>query len=173
MEPKIALVAVITVLFAIALYEFFVRERLISLCRGSEMGKVAGVHQRIGLAMIVLVSYWLLMNTILIEMLPASRNVPHADSVVLVFALTFGWLVWSRSKHAPAVLLSRALVGAAVVGGIAFVVSALSGPLLFPTKYNQGVLVGLILVAPAFAILGGVGGLFAWSIRAESGHTNL
>ena len=173
MEPIIALVAVITVLFAVALYEFFVRERLITICSRSEMGKVAGVHQRIGLAIIVLVSCWLLMNTVLIEMLPASRNVPYADSVVLAFALTFGWLVWSRSKHAPAVLLSRALVGTVVVGGVAFVVSALSGPLLFPTKYNQGVLVGLFLIAPAFAMLGGVGSLFVWSIRAESGHTNL
>jgi hypothetical protein len=169
MEPTIALVAVITVCFAVALYEFFVRERLISLCSRSEMGKPAGAYQRIGLAIIVFVSCWLLANMILVEMLPASRYVPYADRVVFALALTFGWLVWSRSKHAPAALLSRALVGTAVVGGIAFAVSALSGPFLFPTKINQGVLVGLFLIAPAFAILGGIGNLFVWSIRAKSG----
>ena len=168
MEPTLGLVALITVLFAAALYEFFVRERLISLCSRSEMGSLAGAYQRIGLASIVFGSCWLLTNTILIEFLPASRYVqPYADWVVLAFAFLFGWVVWSRSKHAPAVILSRAIGGAAVVGGIAFAVSALSGPLLFPTKINQGVLVGLFLIAPAFAILGGVGSLFAWSIRVR------
>lgn len=171
MEGTIIEVALITVLFAAVLYEFFVRERLIGLCSRSEMGRVAGAYQRIGLASIVFASCWLLMHQILIESLPASRYVqPYADWVVLAFALTFGWLVWSRSKYAPAVILSRAIGGTAVVGGIAFAVSALSGPLLFPTKINQGVLVGLFLIAPAFAILGGVGSLFAWSIRAKSRH---
>ena len=171
MEPTIAFVAVIVVFSAVALYGFFVRERLIRLCRGSEMGKAAGAYQRIGLAIIIVVSCWLLANYFLIELLPASRYVPYADRVVLGLAFTLGWLAWSRSRHAPAVGLSRALAGATVVAAIAFVMSALSGPILFPSKWNQGVLMGLNLIAPAFGILGGVGSLFAWSIRAESGRT--
>jgi len=173
MEGTMIKVALITVLFAVALYEFFVRERLISRCIRSEMGKVAGVDRRIGLAIVVFASCWILMNSILIGSIPASRYFqPYADWVVVVVALTFGWLVWTRSKRAPKDLLSRALLGTAIVGGVAFGVSALSGPLLFPTKINQGVLVGLFLIAPAFAILGGVGGLLEWSTRAKSGHSD-
>jgi hypothetical protein len=172
MEGTMIKVGLVTVLFAAALYEFFVRERLISVCSRSEMGRGAGVYQRIGLAVVVSASCWLLMNSILLRGIPASRYFqPYADWVVLALALTFGWLVWTRSKYAPAVLLSRALAGTAVVGGIAFAVTALSGPFLFPTKINQGVLVGLLLIGPAFAILGGVGSLLAWSMRAKSGHT--
>ena len=171
MEPQFALVAVITVLIAVALYELFVRERLISVCIRSNMRRAAGVYQRIGVATLVFASCWSLMRAVFIGFLPASRHVqPYADWIVLALTLTLGWLVWSGSKRAPADLLSWALRGTAVVGGTAFVLSALSGPLLFPTKINQGVLVGLFLMAPAFAILGGVGSMFAWSIRAKPGR---
>lgn len=168
MEPEFALAAMITVLFAVVLYELFVRERLISLCINSNTLSVAGGYQRIALASLVFASCWSLMGAMFIGSIPASRFIqPYADWLVLALALTFGWLVWSRSKRAPAELLSCALHGTVVVGGLAFVLSALSGPLLFPTKINQGVLVGLFLIAPAFSILGGIGSMFAWSIRAK------
>lgn len=169
MEPTMVLVAWIAVLFSVALYEFFVRDRLINACLESKVGRAASAYQRIGLAIVVGASFWILLNGFFIQGIPASRYIqPYADGVVLAVASMLGWIVWSRSRRAPSKLLAQALRGIVLVGGIAFVVSAISGPILFPTKINQGVLVGLFAIGPAFMILGGVGGLLVWSIRANS-----
>ena len=168
MEGTMIKIALATVLFSFVLYEFFVRERVITACIRSKAEGGAGVFARISLAALVFTCSWVLMNSIFIEAIPASRVIqPNADWLVLAFALTFGWLAWARSKRAPGELLASALRAIVIVGGFAFVISAISGPLLFPSKINQGVLVGLFLIAPAFALLGGVGGLLDWSIRGK------
>ena len=77
------------------------------------------------------------------------------------------WFVWSRSRRAPATVISWALQGAAVGCGIGFALGVLSGPALFPTKPNQGLLLGFFFTGPAGAVLGG---LVGWSKRAKFGR---
>jgi hypothetical protein len=84
-------------------------------------------------------------------------------------ALAVSWLAWSMSRRASAGLLSRILCGAAMGAGIAFALSALSGPILYPTKPNHGLLVGVFLAAPAGAVLGGVAGLIGGALRRKLG----
>jgi hypothetical protein len=55
--------------------------------------------------------------------------------------------------------------------GIGFVAGVLSGSALFPTKPNQGLLLGLFFTAPADAVLGGLGGLVGWSRHAKLGRS--
>ena len=81
-------------------------------------------------------------------------------------AIAIACFVWSRSSRAPATLISGVLRGAALVYGIGFAAGVLSGPLLFATKPNQGLLLGFFFTGPAGAVLGG----FIGSIRAKSGR---
>jgi hypothetical protein len=56
------------------------------------------------------------------------------------------------------------------VCGIGFVAGVLSGPVLFSTKPNQGLLLGFFFTGPAGAVLGGFSGFVAWSKRAKLGR---
>jgi len=164
---------VITLLLAGALYVFFIRTRLNTAFNGPNMGAVAGAYQRLALATAVFVIFWLPLGSIseslvFVESLSAIRYLQqYANWIVPALTLTFGWFVWAKSKRAPADLVSLTLRGVAVTGIVAFTLFALSGPLLFPTKPNQGAFVGLFQIGPALAILGGLGGCFLWSIRQE------
>jgi hypothetical protein len=107
--------------------------------------------------------YWV--PFLLVPVRPELQRLPNL--VALGVAIAIAWLVWSRSSRAPATLISGVLRGAAVACGIGFVAGVLSGPVLFPTKPNQGLLLGLFFTGPAGAVLGGLGGLVVWSKRAK------
>jgi hypothetical protein len=128
------------------------------------------VPVRLVLAMMVFAICYLWIYWVPFFLFPAGAELQwlvHPAS--LGVAIAIAWFIWSRSRRAPAVLISWALRGAAVVYGIGFAAGVLSGPALFPTKPNQGLLLGFFFTGPAGAALGGFLGV-VWSKRAKFGR---
>jgi hypothetical protein len=122
---------------------------------------------RLVLAMVVFAICYLWIYWVPFLLIPAGPELQWlANLGALGVATAIAWFVWSRSSRAPATLISGVLRGAAVGYGIGFAAGVLSGPLLFATKPNQGLLLGFFFTGPAGALLGG----FIGSIRAKSGR---
>lgn len=119
------------------------------------------------LAMVVFACWYLFTYWVPSLLIPALQELGWFAHVALVAAVTLGWFVWTGSKRLPAALIPRILSGAAVVWGVGFAAAVLSGPFLFPTKPNQGVLLGLLITGPVGALAGGLGVLVVW-LRANS-----
>ena len=113
---------------------------------------------RLVLAMVVFAICYLWIYWVPYFLIPAGPELQWlANLSALGVATAIAWFVWSRSSRAPTTLISGVLRRAAVV---------LSGPLLFATKPNQGLLLGFFFTGPAGAVLGG----FIGSIRVKSGR---
>ena len=168
MEELFIVIALIVVLLAVAVYVFFVRGRLARISNGTQSWKKTGTLLRSLLTAMIFGGSYALIG-IPLDRLPLERDMlAFANWIPLILASAIGWWVWVRLEAAPAKLVLSALRGLTVAGGIAFAVSALSGPILFSTKPNQGVLVGLFYSGPAFALLGCVGGVVTWLSRVKS-----
>lgn len=126
---------------------------------------------RLVLAMVVFAICYLWIYWVPFFLIPAGPELQWVANLgSLGVAIAIAWFVCSRSRRAPATLISWVLRGAAVVCGIGFAAGVLSGPALFPTKPNQGLLVGFFFTGPAGAVLGGFIGLVVWSKRAKFGR---
>jgi hypothetical protein len=130
-----------------------------------------GVPIRHVLAMVVFAICYLWIYWVPFLLVPVGPELQRlANLAALGVAIAIAWLVWSKASKAPATLISWVLRGAAVMCGIGFVAGVLSGPVLFPTKPNQGLLLGFFFTGPAGAVLGGFSGLVVWSKRAKLGR---
>ena len=122
---------------------------------------------RLVLAMVVFAICYLWIYWVPFFLIPAGPELQWLGNLgALGVATVIAWFVWSRSSRAPTTLISGVLRRAAVVYGIGFAAGVLSGPFLFATKPNQGLLLGFFFTGPAGAVLGG----FIGSIRAKSGR---
>lgn len=120
------------------------------------------------LSMVVFACWYLFTYWVPSLLIPAVQELGwFANVAALVAAVTIAWFVWTGSTRLPAALMPRILWRAAVVWGVGFAAAVLSGPFLFPTKPNQGVLLGLLITGPAGALAGGLGVLVVW-LRAKS-----
>jgi hypothetical protein len=74
--------------------------------------------------------------------------------VSLGASVLIAWSVWRRSQRSTSALVLRIVRSAALAYIIGFAAGVLSGPVLFPTKPNQGLLFGFFFTAPAGAVIG-------------------
>jgi hypothetical protein len=127
------------------------------------------VSHRLVLTGAVFAICYLLIYEVPFNWIPVDADLlPFAKVIALAFSSTLAWFAWSRSKSASAGLLASVVGIAAIVAGLLFIVSALSGPFLFPAKPNQGVHLGLFFWGPVGAVIGGTGGLIISLIRTKS-----
>ena len=135
------------------------------------MEAVVLANRRIVLAIVAFAVCYLLFYEVPSLLFPAigSEIKFYASFGGITAALAVAWLAWSMSRRASAGPLSRILCGVAIGGGIAFALSGFSGPILYPTKPNHGLVIGVYLAAPVGAVLGGVAGLIGGSIRRKLG----
>jgi hypothetical protein len=133
------------------------------------MEMLSNNRRRVVLAVAVFAVCYLLGYVVPSFLFPAVSSATrlYANVAMFVASLVAAWFAWSTSRLAPAELLSWVLRGAAIAGTTAFALSALSGPILFATKPNHGLLVGVFVAAPLGAGLGGCAGWIAWSIRRK------
>lgn len=105
--------------------------------------------------------------------LPFSLVLPHRTSNVIptlgsaACALAAGTYVWRRVGAVPEGIVSAAVTGALVVGGVGFV-AGFFGPMVFTPGANQGPLLGIFFTGPLGAVLGAAGGaLYGWARREK------
>lgn len=121
---------------------------------------------RLVLAIVVFAICYLWIYRVPTLLIPAGPDVQRLTQLgSLGVGLAIAWFVWSRSKTAPTTVISWALQGAAAGCAIGFALGVLSGPFLFASKPNQGVLLGFFFTGPAGAVLGG---LIGWSKRVKT-----
>jgi len=72
--------------------------------------------------------------------------------------------IWPNASSTPAGLVSSALVGAVVTGGIGFA-AGFFGPIILYPGSPQGPLVGIALTGPLGLLAGAIGGAVFWAKR--------
>lgn len=95
-----------------------------------------------------------------------SVNLPYwlAIPLAIVTALFVGRFVWKRTT--PHGLAQSMLVGALIIGGIAFL-AGFFGPLILMPESNQGPLLGLFFTGPLGFLVGGVAGAVYWFAKGR------
>lgn len=106
-------------------------------------------------------AYWLLYL-----LLPLRGQDWIAESVSLVCGIAAGWFVWTKLGTAPGGLPTCLLLGALIVGAIGFG-AGFFGPMIFAPQANQGPLLGILITGPLGFLLGGVGGVVYWLVKAR------
>jgi hypothetical protein len=72
--------------------------------------------------------------------------------------------VWLRTRSADAGLAASMLLGALLVGAVAFC-PGFFGPIFLMPHANQGPLLGLFITGPLGFVAGAVGGALYWLVR--------
>ena len=89
----------------------------------------------------------------------ALSNARWIPSIVsLLCAVGVGWYIWKKLGSGPEGLISSALVGAGLLGGIGFCVGFF-GPIIFIPYANQGPLLGIFITGPLGFLLGAASGV--------------
>ena len=88
----------------------------------------------------------------------------------LGIALLAEWYVWKHTRQRPVGLVEPMLLGALVVGGIAFC-AGFFGPLIITPKANQGPMLGLFITGPLGFLIGAVAGVI-YGLRHQHGPPN-
>jgi hypothetical protein len=84
--------------------------------------------------------------------------------ISVVAACSVAWFTWRQTASAKPGLIKAIMLGAVIIGGIAFL-AGFFGPIIFMPGANQGPLLGIFITGPLGFLVGAIGGAVFWIVR--------
>lgn len=119
---------------------------------------------RILVTLVVVLAMYSFLYWIPFSLLFGVSWVPSALS--LLSAMAIGWYVWKKLETVPTGYISCAMVGAVLLGSAGFC-AGFFGPMIFAPGANQGPMLGIFFTGPLGFLLGAVGGVIYWFVKAR------